>query len=245
MKATILERFGYSFDAEVVGNTYEVEYIDKDKNDIFLIIDHVHDNEIAYPAGTSWRFKLSDVQLIEDKVDTLVRELSEKDVGREAKSEDGVYHIRVIGIISPTKVLAESVDEIECIDSTKPFLMIGGARDMYWVTDTSKVKTKSVVKRRSKPGSKIIISYKDGSKYTLRRILSVVVDEKDKVVRVTSKTNKGSIEVKENVTIPFSVLSSFKVTRPEEQFTYTFDEHRVTSVLHKIDKNSALRKDIL
>lgn len=75
----------------------------------------------------------------------------------------------------------------------------------------------------------ITFYYKDGSSYTTRNFVDVLV--RGDAVVVNSIKDKGRfLTIRENAYIPYELLTGFVVIKPEATFTYTIKHGSITSI---------------
>ncbi len=90
-----------------------------------------------------------------------------------------------------------------------------------------KVGDKQKPKRREQ--TVVYFVFADGKDYEQRRAKSVVINAEDKAVHVDSERNLGKgLVVRENSTVPFSLLEAVRVSTPDGEFCYYFTNGELT-----------------
>jgi len=92
MKVLVTGSPGYSFDEDIVGNTYEV--VDADVKGVYIVVDHEHDSAIKYEAGTVWYLRREDVRIIQGSVQKAPKKAKQKPPVRQ---QTIVYFLYVDG----------------------------------------------------------------------------------------------------------------------------------------------------
>lgn len=244
MKAKISTSPGYSFRHEIIGKTYEVKRVDKDNNDVYLIIDHPHDQALQYEAGTVWRFPLYGVEFVEE-VEMQKFKVGDK-VFLRPESKWAAYGVNTEQSSNPLNVVGEITRYSE-YDLKKDRLGISvdwenGHVNNYTEEDlilvsqkgkTSAEKTSTTSKPKQKPKRReqtvVYFVFADGKDYEQRRAKSVVINAEDKAIHVDSERNLGKgLVVRENSTVPFSLLDAVRVSTPDGEFCYYFRNGELT-----------------
>lgn len=234
MRAKVLRSPGYSFKAEVEGNTYEVESIDRDDNDVYLIIDHKHDSGVGYAAGTVWRFDFNGVEFLEegkmgkiaigDKVT-----LNPTSEFVSTGGEDTSNPLNTVGT-----VIRYDERDLECGNLGIHVEWDNGLINSYRDRDLRLVgTTPRKAKRKQKPQRRqqtiVYFVYKDGTDYQVRRAKGVVINAEHKEIHVDSERSLGKgLVIRENSSVPFKLLDAVRVSTPDGEFCYYFTDGELT-----------------
>lgn len=258
MKAKILKSPGYSFRHEIIGKTYEVKRVDKDNNDVYLIIDHPHDQPLQYEAGTVWRFPLEGVEFVDwftgqtefvelapitEEVEMQKFKVGDK-VFLRPESKWAAYGVNTEESSNPLNVVGEitrySEDDLKndglgiTVDWNNGYLNSYAEEDLVLVSQqdkTSAEKTSKQPKQKPKRREQTVVYFvfADGKDYEQRRAKSVVINAEDKAIHVDSERNLGKgLVVRENSTVPFSLLEAVRVSTPDGEFCYYFRNGELT-----------------
>ena len=242
MRAKILKSPGYSFRDELLGKTYQVESIDEEDNDVYLIIDHVHDSGIQYVAGTVWRFDLDGVEFLEEE------EMEKFEVGSKvllrpdsewvgSGEEDNSNPVNVVGV-----VIRYAEHELERGQLGIHVEWANGKINSYREADlifanqkpvAIPVKEPRTAKAKQKPKRReqtiVYFVYVDGTDYEQRRAKGVVINADHKAIHVDSERSLGKgLVVRENSTVPFKLLDAVRVSTPDGEFCYYFTNGELT-----------------
>lgn len=236
MRAKVLRSPGYSFKAEVEGNTYEVESIDKDDNDVYLIIDHKHDVGVGYEAGTVWRFDLDGVEFTEEEKmgkiaigDKVTLNPTSEFVS--TGSEDTSNPLNVVGTVIRYDVHDLESDRLGIhVQWENGLINSYRDRDLRLVGSTG-VSTPRKAKQKPKRRQQTIVYfvYKDGTDYQVRRAKGVVINAEHKEIHVDSERSLGKgLVIRENSSVPFKLLDAVRVSTPDGEFCYYFTDGELT-----------------
>lgn len=243
MKAKVLKSPPYSFRSAVTGNTYEVDRIDEPNGDVWLIVDHTHDDNLKYPAGRVWRFELKHVEFIEEE------EMEKFEIGDEVLLRPASEWVGTGGedTSNPVNVVGKIVS-YDQYQLDRGYLgihvewangKVNSYRDADLIFADQKstvvpVKEPRVAKVKQKPKRReqtiVYFIFVDGTHYEQRRSKSVVISAEHKAVHVDSERNLGQgLVVRENSTIPFKLLNAVRVSTPDGDFCYYFTKGELTS----------------
>lgn len=242
MRAKILKSPGYSFRHEILNKIYQVESIDEEDNDVYLIIDHVHDTGLSYAAGTVWRFDLDGVEFLEEE------EMEKFAIGHEVLlrpdsewvstgEEDTSNPVNVVG-----KIIRYDDRDLERGNLGIHVEWANGKINSYREADLifanqkgkaipAKADTASKVKQKPKRREQTIVYFvfADGKDYEQRRAKGVVISAEHKAIHVDSERSLGKgLVVRENSTVPFKLLDAVRVSTPDGEFCYYFTNGELT-----------------
>lgn len=105
------------------------------------------------------------------------------------------------------------------------------------VTKVKKVKQKP--KRRQQ--TMVYFVYNDGTSYEVRRVKHLVISAEHKAFHVDTEKNVGGLTIRQNTTVPFKVLDCVRVSTPEGDSCYYFNEGRMESSVQEHTKENPFK----
>ena len=88
--------------------------------------------------------------------------------------------------------------------------------------------------------TKARVCYIDNSCYNYKNVKEVIIDEKEGLIHISSERLKGSVTLRENVSIPMKVVATLCVDKPDVVNYYVFRDNRI-SLHNKIFKSSHVK----
>lgn len=107
----------------------------------------------------------------------------------------------------------------------------------------NKEKTMQKINTGSRPKqkqTKARVSYVDNSCYNFKNVKEVIIDEKEGLIHISSERLKGSVTLRENVSIPMKVVVTLCVDKPDVVNYYVFRDSCISSH-NKIFKSSHVK----
>ncbi len=247
MRAKILRSPNYSFRNEILGKIYEVGSVDKEEKVVSLIIDHIHDNTLRYPAGTVWRFELDDVEFIEEEA------MPESMIGKEVmlKPESKWVVSGSPDPHNPTDAKGKIIhyDDVAVSAGDLGFTVKWpngitnryDEEDLVIIPKDQKVEKSTSRKGKQKPKRReqtiVYFVFADGKNYEQRRVKGVVVSAEHKAIHVDTERDLGKgLVIRENSTVPFKLLEAVRVSTPDGDFCYYFTNGELTSSAREFNK---------
>lgn len=101
----------------------------------------------------------------------------------------------------------------------------------------AKINTGSRPKQKQ---TKARVSYVDNSCYNFKNVKEVIIDEKEGLIHISSERLKGSVTIRENVSVPMKVVATLCVDKPDVVNYYVFRDNCI-ALHNKIFKSSHVK----